>query len=236
MPYSTRSTRWRRWANSRFAGKPDQLHLMINDVALRWVVTALFLFGAAECLHAIVAMPRPWTRIVSQSLHLAMALAMATMAWPWGMTLPTAGPARFFLVAGAWFIVGIFITAGHRLINAYHAVMMLAMSWMYAVMSGGLLPKLTDGAVPGGGHSGHAMPNMPNMNMPESAADSLQNPPLISGLNWLFAVGFGIATLIWVYRLVRCYSTDSTDDRRPFGIACQAMMAAGMSIMFAVML
>lgn len=210
--------------------------MMINDLVLRWVVTALFLVGAAECLFAMVTMPRPWTRVVSQSLHLAMALAMIAMAWPWGMTLPTAGPARFFLVAGGWFIVGVFITAGHRLINAYHAVMMLAMSWMYAVMGGSLLPKLTDGAVVGGGHSGHAMPNMPNMNMPESSADALQNPPLITGLNWLFAVGFGIATLIWVFRLIRCWSSAGSDGHRPFGIACQAMMAAGMAIMFAVML
>lgn len=209
---------------------------MINDSLLRWIVTALFVFGAAECLFAMATAARQWPRLVSQSLHLAMAVAMVTMAWPWGMTLPTSGPTKFFLVAAGWFIVGFVITAGHRVVNAYHAVMMLAMAWMYAVMGGSLLPKLANGAVTGGGHAGHAMPNMPNMNMPEASAESLQNPPLIAGVNWLFAVGFAVAALVWVYRLIKYRSEQDAESRHMFGIVCQAMMAVGMSIMFAVMI
>jgi hypothetical protein len=212
---------------------------MISDLALRWIVTALFGLSALECAWALIVAPRPWTRVVSLSLHFAMAVAMAVMAWPIGMSLPTVGPAQFFLVATVWFVVATFIVVGHRWVNAYHAVMMLAMAWMYAVMNGSLLPKPPAGlASPEGhgGHAGHAMPNMPDMIMPTAATESLQDPPLIVGVNWLLAVGFGIAAALWVIGLIRHRFGATPDNRHAIGLACQAMMAAGMAAMFVVML
>lgn len=204
---------------------------MIEDLLLRWVVTALFTISAAECPYALVVSRRSWIQIVSHGLHFAMAVAMAVMAWPWGAALPTIEPMVFFLLAAGWFAVR--ALSGHRAANSYHAAMMLAMSWMYAAMSGALLPQPADGVSSvvghGGHHGGHAMPRM-------DASDT-SAPPFIDGLNWLCAVGFAVATVWWLYLYVaRRRAQPALPASRLFGIACQAMMAAGMSIMFAVML
>jgi hypothetical protein len=56
-------------------------------------------------------------------------------------------------------------------------------------------------------------------------------------LNWVCTVGFAIATVFWIYRYIAARlggSTRSTGQQ--FGILSQATMAAGMAIMFAVML
>ncbi|OPX13044.1 DUF5134 domain-containing protein [Mycobacterium sp. AT1] len=210
---------------------------MIPDLLLRWIVTALFLLSAAECGYAIATGRRVWTHIVSQVLHLVMALAMVVMAWPWGMTLPTTGPMLFFAVAAVWFFAFTLARSGHRGINAYHAAMMLAMVWMYAVMSGSLLPATSGGTSPAGGPGGHhSMPGMPGMEMPD-AADSSGTPPFITGVNWLCAVGFALAVLWWLYRYFGERKAEpSQPSHRFLGTASQAMMAAGMALMFGAML
>jgi hypothetical protein len=210
---------------------------MIQDLWPRWIVTALFVIGAAECGFAIAADRRSWTHVVGHSLHFVMAVAMAVMAWPRGAALPTTGPMVFFLAATVWFVVVALAESGHRASNAYHASMMLAMAWMYAVMSGGLLPTPTEGT---GGSTDHmaSTASMPGMDMPATAisADTVQNPPFISGLNWLCTAGFAIAAVWWVYLYVARRRAEPASANRFFGIACQAMMAAGMAIMFGVML
>ena len=211
---------------------------MIDDLFLRWIVTALFVLSAAECVYAIATGRRVWTHIVSQALHLVMALAMVVMAWPWGMVLPTTGPMLFFAVAALWFVALTFVRAGHRGINAYHAAMMLAMVWMYAVMSGSLLPAPSDGTSPAGSVGGHhSMPGMPGMEMPGGSAESTGSAPFITGINWLCAVGFALAAVWWLYRyFVQRKAEPTQPSHRFLGIAAQAMMAAGMAVMFGVML
>lgn len=194
---------------------------------LRWVVTALFAVSAAECVYAMFSCRRSWPQLISHALHFAMAVAMAVMAWPWGAALPTIEPMVFFLLATGWFAVRTVATVEHRGVNAYHAAMMAAMAWMYAVMSGTLVPQPVDGVSTGAGHGGHhGDHSMPGMGASDISAISA--PPFIDGLNWLCTAGFAVATVWWLY----LYFTAS----RFFGTACQAMMAAGMSIMFAVML
>ena len=212
---------------------------MIADLFLRWIVTALFVISAVECGVAIVVGRRSWTHTVGHLLHLAMAVAMAVMAWPRGAALPTTGPMWFFLAATLWFAGMALAHAGHRGANVYHAVMMLAMSWMYLAMSGSLIPVPVDGGGgSGGGHAGHhasAMAGMPGMAGPEVTGPA--EPPFIAGLNWLCTVGFAVAALWWLFRYFRVRSSDtSTAVHRHLGIACQSMMAAGMAIMFGVML
>ncbi len=131
---------------------------MIQDLLLRWIVTALFVISAAECGFAIAADRRSLTHVVGHSLHFVMAVAMAVMAWPRGAALPTTGPMVFFLAATVWFVVVALAESGHRVSNAYHASMMLAMAWMYAVMSGSLLPTPTEGTGDGGGSGAHHRP------------------------------------------------------------------------------
>lgn len=207
---------------------------MIEDLLLRWVVTALFAVSAVECIYALIASRRSWIQIVSHGLHFVMAVAMAVMAWPWGAALPTTiEPMVFFLLATGWFAVRTVAAVGHRGANAYHAAMMAAMAWMYAVMSGALLPQPADGVSPGVGHGGHHGGH----SMPGADASAISAPPFIDGLNWLCTIGFAVATLWWLYLyFVGRRAQPALPASRFFGTACQAMMAAGMSIMFAVML
>lgn len=211
---------------------------MIEDLFLRWIVTMLFVLSAAECVYAIATGRRVWTHVVSDSLHFVMALAMAVMTWPWGMALPTNGPMLFFAVAALWFVALTLVHTGHRGINAYHAAMMLAMVWMYALMGGSLLPAPSDGTSQAGGAGGrHSMPGMPGMEMPGAAAESTGNPPFITGANWLCTVGFALAVVWWLYRyFVERKAEPSQPSHRFLGTASQAMMAAGMAVMFGAML
>ena len=210
---------------------------MIDDLFLRWIVTALFVLSAAECSYAIATGQRVWTHIVSQGLHLVMALAMVTMSWPWGMALPTTGPMLVFAMATLWFVALTLGHTGHRGINAYHAAMMLAMVWMYAVASGSLIPAPADGAArAGGGGTHHPMPGMPGMEMP-GATESAGNIPLITGANWLCTVGFALAVAWWLYRyFVARKAEPSQPSHRFLGTIAQAMMAAGMALVFGTML
>ena len=211
---------------------------MIQDIFLRWIVTALFVLSAAECLLAIATGRRTWAHVVGSLLHLIMSVAMVVMAWPWGATLPTIGPLVFFLLATVWFVVLGFTDVGHRVVNCYHALMMLAMSWMYAVMNGNLLP--------GQGGTAHAvrapdttMPgmDMPGMDMSDTSSSGGGNPAWVDAINWLSTIGFAIASLWWLYRYFTLRKAEPTQPWHRFlGAARQAMMAAGMGIMFAVML
>lgn len=209
---------------------------MIQDLLLRWVVTALFVISAAECAYALVAHRRMSTHIVGHTLHLVMAVAMAVMAWPWGLAVPNTPSMLFFLAATVWFVIMTLAQSGHRLVNAYHAAMMLGMAWMYAVMGGGMSPTPADGVESslgsGGHHGGSAGSDMAGMDMDAMASD----PPFVTALNWLCTVGFAIAALVWLYLLVRHRADSAARPGSFFGIACQAMMAAGMAIMFGVML
>ena len=209
---------------------------MIQDLFLRWIVTTLFVISATECVYGIATRRRSWTGFVGNSLHALMAIAMAAMAWPRGADLPATGPLLFFLLATVWFIALTLGRPGHRRTNVYHAVMMAAMAWMYAVMSGGLLPASSDAASAGGHHGSSAMPGM-NMSVTVAAPDATGTPPVLTGLNWFFTIAFagaGACWLLWLF--VRRGTEPFPSSRVQFGIAAQVMMAAGMAIMFAVML
>ncbi|GAY16705.1 DUF5134 domain-containing protein [Mycobacterium sp. shizuoka-1] len=226
---------------------------MIADLTLRWLVTILFVLGAAECLYALAVGNRRPVTVIGQLLHVAMAVAMAVMAWPSGAALPTVAPMVFFLFATGWFVVVTAgpIGAGHRIAGSYHALMMLAMAWMYAVMNGHLLPGQstyvgnpsdTGSAAGGSGHAGHAGMNMPGMDMPGmdmtgTAGSGASYPVYITTLNWVCAVGFAVAAVYWLFRyLAARMDREPADAGVPLGFLCQSMMAAGMAIMFGVML
>jgi len=223
---------------------------VIADLTLRWVVTILFVFGAVECLSALVVGSKRPANAVSQLLHVVMAVAMAVMAWPWGAALPTVAPMVFFLLATGWF-VGVTLSpicAGHRIAGIYHALMMLAMAWMYAVMNGRLLPgqatyaaDVAPASTPAGtaGHAGHA--SMPGMDMGGGDAamtdHGIAYPPYIATVNWVCTVGFALAAVFWLYRYLAVrMDREPVEAAHPLGLMCQSMMAAGMAIMFGVML
>ena len=216
---------------------------MIHDIVLRWIVTALFVLSAAECVFAIATARLAWTQIVSRLLHFIMSVAMVVMAWPWGATLPTTGPLVLFLLATVWFVAVGLTCVGHAILNGYHALMMLAMAWMYAVMNGSLL--LRQGGIVHGAHDVTSpdtrMPgmDMPSMDMSGMGAPSSSGgyPAWIDAINCAGTIGFAIAASWWLYRFFALRKAGSKQPSYRFlWIARQAMMAAGMAIMFGVML
>lgn len=211
---------------------------MIADLALRWVVTGLFALSAIECAYAMVGSWGRPSAVMSQLLHLAMAVAMMVMAWPRGAELPTLGPMFFFLVAAAWFLAGALrsATTHGRVIDGYHAAMMLAMAWMYAAMNGNVFGRHTETVAAGGqdmhgmhmtGHHGSTAMAMENV--------SAQPPLWIPAVNWLLTIGFAIAAAVWLYRYFAARQQSDTSPFSHFGTLCRTMMAAGMAIMFGVM-
>jgi hypothetical protein len=212
---------------------------MIADPLLRSVVTALFVLSAAEMIYALATSHRSGTHVVSHVLHLVMAVAMAAMAWPRGAALPTTAPMVFFLLATMWFVGVALVGTGHRLVYGYHASMMLAMAWMYGVMSG----KLTGPGASGASHVDASamapMASMPGMDMSETPHGSHGggHPVYVDAVDWACTVGFAAAALWWLYRyFVQRKAEPAQPSHRFLGDASQAMMAAGMAIMFALML
>lgn len=218
---------------------------MISDLALRWIVTLLFLFSAGVCVSAMVRNRHSRENLISHSLHAIMALAMAVMAWPRGAELPSRAPMIFFLIAAGWFAVVTLRTSGHRAANAYHTLMMLAMSWMYAAMGGLPLRREESDAsagmdmagMPGmnssAGHAGHAG----HGGAAASTHSAAEPATWVGAVNWLCTIGFAVAAAYWFYRFVTARVQPGADDApSSVGILCQFAMAAGMAIMFGVML
>jgi hypothetical protein len=203
---------------------------MIHDLLLRWIVTALFVLGAIECGLPILVRRRPWTVVVNHSVHFLMAVAMAVMAWPWGAQLPTTGPAMFFLLAAIWFTT-IGIIAGEsftsRLLYGYHALMMLATAWMYATMNGPLRPAHSNSPL------STPMPGMDMGAMNEPASSGA--PTWFTIVNWLGVIIFAAAAAFWAFRCL-VERRHATTRFRPLGNLAQAMIAAGMAILFIAML
>jgi hypothetical protein len=218
---------------------------VIEDLALRWAVTALFGASIAGELYVLVAQRERWICTVERLLHLLMSAAMIVMAWPAGMDFPTVGPMVFFLAAAVWFVLvaaHVFSDSADRLINGYHATMMAAVAWLYAVMSGGLPGQHSPS--PEKAMSGSAGMNMPGMDMPGMDMPAHQmhwcaaQPGWITTINWIAAVGFACAAVYWLYRYFTGVrkSTVRRTALADVGPLYQAFMAAGMVIMFGVML
>lgn len=205
---------------------------MIDDLMLRWVVTALMTLSSAECLFAVVTQRRPWTSVVNHGLYIAMATAMVVMAWPWGARLPTAWPKVFFIVAAIWFVAIAVISArtvAERRVFGYHALMMVSMVWMY---------NLANHRVPSGGdYPTPLSTSMPVMDVCVTMAPASSAMPRSTvAINWLWFVGFAIAAVVWIFRATRRRLDDGPQSWNSSlaGIS-EALMAAGMAIMFGAM-
>ena len=210
---------------------------MIQDLTLRWFVTALFVFSAGVCVSAIARNRQSTTGLISHALHAIMAVAMAVMAWPRGADLPSQPPMIFFLAAAVWFLVVTARASEHRVANGYHTFMMLAMAWMYAAMGGLPLPRREE-PPPSAATPGMSMPGMPGMGMPGMGGHAgAGSASWVGVINWVCAIGFAAAAVFWFYRFVTARVQSSSDESQStVGILCQLAMAAGMAIMFALML
>lgn len=218
---------------------------MIADLTLRWIVTVLFVFSAGVCISAIATNRHSGVNLVSHSLHAIMAIAMAVMAWPRGADLPTRAPMIFFLAAAVWFAVVTVRASAHRVANAYHTLMMLAMAWMYAAMGG--LPLSQKGEAAPTAMPGMDMAGMPGMDGSSAhsghaghaggGSSGAEPASWVGMLNWVCTIGFTIAAVFWLYRFITARLQPSGDTpQQTFGVLCQLAMATGMAIMFGVML
>lgn len=207
------------------------LHAMIGEPALRWAVTVLCGVSVAMYAYLTVAQHDRWTSRLTHLLHLTMSVAMVLMVWRVGLDLPAVGPTLFFLLAGLWF-VGVAVRASpasrQRLKLCYYAVMMAAMAWMYALMSG---------AVPG--VSTH--PDSSVMDMPGMKVSSHDMPPAtaaiswVSVANWIGVAAFAAVALYWSYRFVgdrRMNRVPTTARVVWWEPLYQASTAAGTALMF----
>ncbi|QLL07712.1 DUF5134 domain-containing protein [Mycobacterium vicinigordonae] len=195
---------------------------MIQDLPLRLVVTGTFLLSALSL--ALVIDRRSVVSLISHGLHITTAIAMAVMAWPQGLQVPATAAEIFFLAAAVWFVATtVFVAraAAARLAGGYHVVKMLAMAWMYDVMSN--QPT---------GLEHQDMPDMPGMDMP-GMREAAVGPRWVDIGNGVWATVFTLATFAWGYRLLTLRRHPGTQGRRErlFCMA-QATMALGMSIMF----
>ncbi|MEB3981435.1 DUF5134 domain-containing protein [Mycobacterium sp. 663a-19] len=196
---------------------------MIDDLVLRWIVTGLSALSAAAWGFVVVVRHRSVDEVVRCGLHLVMAVAMAVMAWPWGAQLPATGPSVFFALAALWFVASALVsaeTAPLRTVYGYHALMMLAMAWMYAFVHGLLLPS----------HSS-AHPHV-EMDMAEPVVPTgAGSPGWVAAVNGFWFVGFVASAVFWTSRF-RAERPTADGRWRSLTAPAQATMAAAMSIMF----
>lgn len=216
---------------------------MIDDIFLRLFVTGLFVLAIVECGYSLATHRMRWPGIVGHLLHITMAVAMVTMAWPFANGWPTIGPMVFFIAAALWFVgVGVAIagTRAERIADGYHAVMMAAMAWMYALMNGSILPGMgSDAPMPMAAAMGMPGMSMSTMSVAHSHGGGDMEmagtqPSYVSAVNWVLAVALLASAAIWLY----IYFDRRQSSERPGGLLthagelCQVFMAAGMGIMF----
>ena len=203
---------------------------------------------AAECLYALVIGNRRPATVVSQLLHVVMAVAMAVMAWPWGAALPTVAPMVFFLFATGWFVGRDGEPARCRSPDRRRLPRADDAGDGLDVRGDERTPAARPGVVcrrrrrrGASGHAGHAGMNMPGMDM--SGTDAAVGRRLrrrIPGLHRHAELGvhhrFRDRRGVLALPVPELRMNHAGSAEPPLGILCQAMMAAGMAIMFGVML
>lgn len=119
---------------------------MITDPVLQWSFSIIFALVALYLLWRVAAERKHPVQAVGHGLHLAMAVVMVAMAWPWWDRLPWLPQLLLFSVATLWFLAMAVLRSrktisGHDVVGhkarhqLVHALMMGSMVWMVAVMA-----------------------------------------------------------------------------------------------------
>jgi hypothetical protein len=221
---------------------------MIAVTALRWLLTVCFAAVAGRAAwRAGVARDGgapagdPALERVAHALHALMAVAMAVMPWPWGMSVPVTPQVVFFSLAAAWFLAAAcFVRSStaplpYRILHAApHALAMAATAWMTNTMRAG--------SSVGGDESGSSMVDMPGMHMraPGSATAMTLTGSDTSVTIVLAMVSLALA-LRWLTRgfdLARSKSAARTPHTLlatgPYKLSYHDLMALGMAVMLIV--
>lgn len=118
----------------------------MDEPLSRWAFTVVFGLLACYLVARVVAEVRKPLQVVMHLLHLAMAVAMVAMAWPWWGFVPALPQLLVFGAGGVWFVVLAGLLATRRvshfdtgchgpLHQLSHAASMVAMVWMVLVMA-----------------------------------------------------------------------------------------------------
>jgi hypothetical protein len=171
---------------------------MIDTFVVPSVITAVFCVSIAARLYVLAAQHGSWRCRISTLLHLVMSVAMIVMAWCAGTQLPTNEPMVFFGLAAIWFVAVAVTDAsgvGQRLTNSYHAVMMTAMAWMFAVVHPGPSARHSDHSHPHDAHGSgmHTSSTIDASSM--GVSPKVSEPVWVTTINWIAAVGFAIAAV-----------------------------------------
>jgi hypothetical protein len=130
------------------------------------------------------------------------------------------------------------VPARDRLTNCYYAVMVAAMAWMYALMTGSL-PGQTDHP-PDHALAGSLDMNMSGIEMPATEmSQPVHGPGWITGMNWIATLGFAVVALYWAYRYVaerRTNPVPHAPHLTHLEPLYKTLTAAGTALMFGVML
>lgn len=208
---------------------------MIAQFVLALAITAVLGVGSLQCMYVFAAQHQSCRHTISALLHLVMVVAMILMAWSAGNQLPTHAPMVLFGLAAIWFAVLAAVDAAGvraRLTDGYHCAMMAAMVWMFAVMRPG--HSSLHGAHPSG--MGMSMTaDASSMMLPVKTTE----PVWITSINLITAIGFAVAAVYWLRRLLAERPPDPlTHDvalARP-ELLWQVCAAAGTAMMFGSML
>ena len=184
--------------NRRPHRRPEPFHLVIQDLFLRWIVTTLFVISATECVYGIAARP-PFMDglrrkfIAHSDGHCDGRDGLAARRRP-----PANGPL-------------VVLPASDRLVHRRHTGPARAPSGQCLSRgddAGDGLDVCGDERRTTTGFERcrqcrcrwHGSSSMPGMNMPamDAAPDATGAPPFITGLNWLFTIGFAVAGAWWL--------------------------------------
>lgn len=196
---------------------------MVGISSLQWLLTVAFAGAAvfhlvrltsslrAAASRGAAVLPPTGDGRISESLHLAMSVAMIVMLWPWGARVPAIVWIVVFTASTGWFVVRTVRVPGRRLSSGFIAVTTAAMVWMAA--------SPAHAAAGGTAHHDHAAGH--------SAADGYAA--------WISA-GLGtflvLVALWWVARALRLGSLHQQPDGASVNWPglCHGVMSAGMGL------
>lgn len=201
-----------------------------------FALTAIFLATAILCaLHlaqtrgAAAAPMNPHARhesAISTAVHvnhLVMSLAMLLMVWRPVGTAGTWVQVAIFTLFGALMLSGIFaeVSVSERISLSSHTSLNVTMIWMLLAMPM-LMAHPRDGS--GDVHAAHHG----GASADPASIQTVTAPAWASGVNWAAIGVSGLVAVWWAVRLLR-------EPGHRVHAACHLLMAAGMSLMLALM-
>lgn len=224
---------------------------MIRSAALGWLLSVVFAAIAGYYAWRTVraaggGRPTKPDRI-SCAVHAAMSAGMVPMLWWWGMELPALPQVALFGFGALWFLTlaggdprqascalqGHRGPLGLRLYHVHHAVLMVAMVWMVALMSVPALAPMSMSAAPA--PAGGAMAGMDHGaagGLPVAGGHAPGGPPAAAVALSLVLAAYFLLLVPWFLRELVAARRDTAGLVRagePAGLAARVARRAAMT-------